>query len=64
MNTTEESIEKAVAQIDLSNASASEVIRDVIEASSQWAFRLMVATALLDRIVKANEPKPVIVPEG
>jgi hypothetical protein len=64
MNQTNESIEKAVNQIDLSNVNANEVIRDVIEASSQWAFRLMVATALLDRIAAANEPNPVTTPEG
>jgi flagellar hook-basal body complex protein FliE len=62
MNQTNESIEKAVAQIDLTNVTPSEIIKDVIDASSQWAFRLMVATALLDRITKASEP--VITPEG
>lgn len=62
MNQTNESIEKAVAQIDLSNVTPAEIIKDVIDASSQWAFRLMVATALLDRITKANEP--VVTPEG
>ena len=62
MNQTNESIEKAVAQIDLSNVTPAEIIKDVIDASSQWAFRIMVATALLDRITKASEP--VITPEG
>jgi hypothetical protein len=62
MNQTNESIEKAVAQIDLTNVTPAEIIKDVIDASSQWAFRLMVATALLDRITKASEP--VITPEG
>ena len=62
MNQTNESIEKAVAQIDMSNVTPAEIIKDVIDASSQWAFRLMVATALLDRITKASEP--VITPEG
>jgi len=52
-------VREAVESIDLTNVTQKEILEDMIEASRQFAFRAMVASALLDLVPKpqTNETK-------
>jgi len=45
-------VKEAVESIDITNVSPKEILEDMIEASRQFAFRAMVASALLDLVSK------------
>lgn len=57
-----ETIQSTIDSLDLKSTTASEVAKDLVEHANQFAYRLMVASALLERLcadVKdiANEGK-------
>jgi hypothetical protein len=57
-----DSIQQTIDNLNLQGATAQEIAKDLIEQANQFAFRLMVASALLEKIsgeVKdfANESK-------
>ena len=45
-------VKEAVESIDITNVTPKEILEDMIEASRQFAFRAMVASALLDLVSK------------
>lgn len=49
---------EAVKNIDLSNVTAEEVFKDVIEQSRQFAFRMAIASTILDIIQRPAESQP------
>jgi len=55
MSTNQESIEEIIAGIDLTRITAAEIVNDVMNKSNEFAFRVMVASALLERV----QGKPV-----
>ena len=57
-----DNIQQTIDNLDLQGATAQEIAKDLIEQANQFAFRLMVASALLEKLsgeVKnlANESK-------
>jgi len=50
MSTNQESIEEIIAGIDLTRITAAEIVNDVMNKSNEFAFRMMVASALLERV--------------
>jgi len=56
MSTNQESIEQLIAGVDLTNVTAAEIVTDLLNKSNEFAFRIMVANALLEK-VQANESK-------
>ena len=52
MNDPTQKVREAVESIDITNVTPKEILEDMIEASRQFAFRAMVASALLDLVSK------------
>jgi len=46
---------EAIKNIDLSKVTAEEILKDVIEQSGQFAFRMALASTLLDIIQHPKE---------
>ena len=64
-----ESIQNTINNLDLQGATAQEIAKDLVEHANQFAFRLMVASALLEKIsgeVKdfANESEEQLQPSA
>jgi hypothetical protein len=51
-------VQDAVKNIDLSKVTADEIFKDVIEQSRQFAFRVAIASTLLDIIQRPPAPAP------
>ena len=45
-----ENIQQTIDNLDLQGATAQEIAKDLIEQANQFAFRLMVASALLEKL--------------
>jgi hypothetical protein len=57
-----ESIQNTINNLDLQGATVGEIAKDIVEQANQFAYRLMIASALLEKLsgdVKglANESK-------
>lgn len=57
-----EPIQQAIDQTNLESASLNEIVKDIIEQTKQLSFRLMIASALLEKLSggtnEAEEPTP------
>lgn len=45
-----DNIQQTIDNFDLKGATAQEIAKDLIEQANQFAFRLMVASALLEKL--------------
>lgn len=45
-----ESIQQTIDNLDLKDATVQEIAKDLVEHANQFAFRLMVASALLEKL--------------
>ena len=52
MSDPTQKVREAIESIDITNVTPKEILEDMIEASRQFAFRAMVASALLDLVSK------------
>lgn len=53
-----ESLQQTIAETNLTSASLKEIVEDVIEHTKQLSFRLMIASALLEKLSgETNETK-------
>jgi hypothetical protein len=57
-----ESLQQTIAETNLTSASLKEIVEDVIEHTKQLSFRLMIASALLEKLSgetnETQEPAP------
>lgn len=57
-----ESLQQTIDQTNLTSASLKEIVDDVIEHTKQLSFRLMIASALLEKLSggtnETQEPTP------